>query len=321
MTEFPALRDALIAAAARRRRRRRRIVAAAPTFAITAAVVAVLLVPVAPERERTVTPPAPTATVKPYAQQTLEEAFAVFRRKQTAADRMPAARLPLGTPDATRTRLLEQGGPRRFFAAQVATREGQAVCLVAVRRGRMESATCGTATEAIDESTPLRIGVGRITGVFLPDSSTDLRFIYPNGVGSVSARNNLSLVMSPSEPLSGTSWTGGSGTRYIQDLGVAREFSAPPPETCPKRLGPLPADAVARARRAALIAIDRLYPQALRGTVSEAARATGTPCSAAITDRSIEVTLHLERKSANVAQGRLLLGMQDGYMRVFYLLR
>ncbi|WP_028062661.1 hypothetical protein [Solirubrobacter soli] len=322
MSEFPALRDALVSAGLRRRRRRR-VIATTPVFAVVAALVALFVVPRAPrERERTVTPPVPTPTVvKPYAEQTLEEAFAVFRRKQTRADRMPDVGGLPGQIDAKRTRLLKQGGPRLYFAAPVSTRDGESVCIVAIRRGRVESAGCTTAASAIDEATPLRFGFGDVTSVFLPDSSTDLRFITANSIGSVSERNNLSSVLLPQQPLSALAWTGGSGTRYIEDLGRPK-LSMPPPATCPERLDPLPADALAKARRRALIAIDSVYPRVMRGTVSAAARATDTPCPTAITERAIEVTLRLvARDGASVSEGRLLLGMQDGYMRVFYALR
>ncbi len=45
MTEFPALREALVAAAARRRRRRVLTGAAVPAFAVGAAVVALVALP------------------------------------------------------------------------------------------------------------------------------------------------------------------------------------------------------------------------------------------------------------------------------------
>jgi hypothetical protein len=55
-------------------------------------------------------------------------------------------------------------------------------------------------------------------------------------------------------------------------------------------------------------------------------RPPGTPCSAEISQRSLDVSLHLvprnpkQRKSASLSEGRLLVGMQGGAMRVFYLL-
>jgi hypothetical protein len=326
MTEFPALRDALVGAAARRRRRRRVAGAAAPTFAVAAvALVALVTASHEPrERERAVASPAP-AVGKAHVPRSVEAAFAVFRREATRADRLPAGVVFPGMGSPSATRFLKQGGPRRFFAASFATREGTTLCLLALRRGRIETKTCGTPTEAIGEPTPLRISAGDVTGVFLPDTSTDLRFILSNGVGSVSPSNNLSLVQLMA-PLAGLSWTGGSGMRYIEDFGGTRAPAAPPPDTCPKSLEPLPPDALTKARRAALIAVDRFYPSAMLATVVSANPATGTPCSSPITGRSIDVGLRLvprdpkQRKSDSLSQGRLLLGMQDGYMRVFYLL-
>lgn len=328
MTEFPALRDALVRAAVRRRRRRRAAAGTAvPLFAAGAAAVAALAFSPAPppDRERTVAPPGPTSTAtstpKPYAQQSLQEAFAVFRRKPARADRLPAGVGIAGVRQLDEVRFLKQGGPKRYFAVSYATKDGESVCILQVRHKRFDSATCAPAVEAIDEATPLYTGVAGDIGVFLPDSSRDLRFLLANGTGGVSSSNNLSLVK-VFTPLAGMSWTGGSGTRHIKDFGTKRGLGTPP-TTCPKRqLEPLPPDALARARRKALIAVDLFYAQAATATVATAARAETTPCSAAVTERSIEVTLRLvPRDGGAPAEGRLLLGMQDGYMRVLYLLR
>jgi hypothetical protein len=53
-------------------------------------------------------------------------------------------------------------------------------------------------------------------------------------------------------------------------------------------------------------------------------RASGTPCAAAVTHRTLEVDLRLNRqgarKSASLAQGRLLVGVVGGDLQVYYLM-
>ena len=101
--------------------------------------------------------------------------------------------------------------------------------------------------------------------MLLPDSSTDLRFIFTSGVGSVTAKNNFSISTNPQESAVGASWTGASGKRYILHTARRAEARAPArrlPETSSTRC---PSDALERANRAALIAVDRYYPKAPRG--------------------------------------------------------
>lgn len=318
MSEFPALRQALVAAAARRRRRRLLTGAAVPALAVGAVVVALVSLPhAAPEREVVARPPADA----------LEQAFTVFRRAQRPSDVLPAGKAVPGTIDSKRTRFLAQGGPRRFFAAPSTIQGVPSLCLVAVRRKVAVAAGCGPVSSVVKEDTPLSITVGDVTGVFLPDGSSDLRFIYDEAVGSVSAHSGLSMALSPGAQLAGTSWTGASGTRYIR---YSRPVSPPPrpADVCPKRLESLPGDAVARARRAALIAVDQRYPEATEATVTQANVVridpkTGDimdrPCTGSVGERSIEVSLRFVPRS--LPDGRLLLGMQDGFMRVYYRVR
>ncbi len=189
---------------------------------------------------------------------------------------------------------------------------------MAVRRKAASKADCGPVADAVAEATPPRITIENLSGVFLPDGSTDLRFIFKGGVGSVSPRNNLSLAMNPQGPAAGISWTGASGRRYIRYTGDAPAV-ATPRLRCPKRLEPLPADALAKAGRVALIDVDQLFPGATGAKVNAAARTTDTSCSSAITERSIGVSLQLFPRSLGVR--RVLLGMQDGFMRVFDLVQ
>ena len=155
--------------------------------------------------------------------------------------------------------------------------------------------------------------------MLLPDDSTDLRFIFKGGVGSVSPRNNLSLAMNPQGPAAGISWTGASGRRYIRYTGDAPAV-ATPRLRCPKRLEPLPADALAKAGRVALIDVDQLFPGGDGGQGQRCRANDGhVVLLSAITERSIGVSLQLFPRSLGVR--RVLLGMQDGFMRVFDLVQ
>ena len=223
----------------------------------------------------------------------------------------------LGRVDAARTRFLKQGGVFLYFAVPTSVTRVPTLCLVAVRRTVASASGCGPVADAVKEDKPPEITNGDVTGVFLPDGSSDLRFMLANGVGSVSPTNGLYAVLTPGsrspEP------PGRAPPARAISVRPAPSRSSPPADGVSKALEALPVDALAKARRAALIAVDRFYPQATRATVETAARATETPCSAAITDRSIEVSLRLAPGSPKT--GRLLAGMKDGYMRVFYLLR
>lgn len=310
MTEFPALRDALVGAATRRRRRRRWLSAAAPALAVAAAAMAVLALPREDERE----------LAAPAARDALEQAFAVFRRPATKSDRLPddlRSREPL---ERGRARFLGQIGPIRMFAVPA---NGQ-LCLIAYRHRRASTVSCLPDERATAETSLPVVRNRDWYAVLVPDTTRDVRFVGRDGSqGAGSIRDNALLALAP-DGIGGLSWTGASGTRYI------RRSTAPPqvtiPVACPRRLDPLPADAAARASRAALIAVDRLYPQAMRAEVTGATVAPGTPCSRAISQRSVEVELALvprdpgQRSSASLSQGRLLVGMRDGSMRVYYLL-
>ena len=118
MTEFPALRDALVRAALRRRRRRRAIGAAVPAVAACVGAIALLALPGTPEdRERVARPPAGV----------LERNYAAFRRPRTAADVLPGAA-------ASRSRLIARDGEVRLFA--VPSADGRTICLTSVPGGR-----------------------------------------------------------------------------------------------------------------------------------------------------------------------------------------
>ena len=172
----------------------------------------------------------------------------------------------------------------------------------------------------VKEDTPLSITVGDVTGVFLPDGSSDLRFIYDEAVGS---RERAQRPVDGVEPGSATG-------RYVLDRRFGDALHPLLPAPCPLRRAPptyarngsnrCPATRSARARRAALIAVDQRYPEATEATVTQANVVridpkTGDimdrPCTGSVGERSIEVSLRFVPRS--LPDGRLLLGMQDGF--------
>ena len=81
------------------------------------------------------------------------------------------------------------------------------------------------------------------------------------------------------------------------------------------------------AARAALIAVDRTYLGAASATVTRVGGPpNGTPCTAAVSQRTLQVDLELvpsdpnARKSASMTQGRLLVGMVRGHLEVYYVM-
>ncbi len=103
------------------------------------------------------------------------------------------------------------------------------------------------------------------------------------------------------------------GERRIIPDREARAYSAP--QGCPA-LGALPADAEASARRAALLAVDRIYP-VVEADVTAVTRGGGTCHPASTLTVSLHLTPYDNRKSDSLSQGRVLVGMVDGHMQVF----
>ena len=93
---------------------------------------------------------------------------------------------------------------------------------------------------------------------------------------------------------------------------AARRSRSRAADACPAQLEPLPTDALAARQPRGADRRRPALPEGARGRPSRArARPRDTcPCSAAVTERSIEVSLHLVPRSAG--EGRLLLGMEDG---------
>jgi hypothetical protein len=318
MTEIPALRDALVGAAARRVRRRRRQAATIFGWAAVATAVVLVLVRSDPrELER----PAPPPAAVPAAQ-----SFSAFRRPATAADALPAGALP--GLDADSRRVLDEHGTRVWLAAvthpKVEGFGGRRELCAVVRGTGGPGGFCITASGVTGLASPIRRSNAPDSVVFvLPDGARDPHATLSDGVVlSPAVHDNVALVV-PREPeVVGASWTTPAGIRAIARWRDLDAKGWTPPEGCPK-LGTLPAGAGKRAARAALLAVDRIYPSIQQAAVTRVSPVGPGLCTRDVTDRSLMVELNLtpfdvsQRSSASLTQGRLLAGMVDGRMTVW----
>jgi hypothetical protein len=131
--------------------------------------------------------------------------------------------------------------------------------------------------------------------------------------------NGVALVRYPRAVVA-TGWTDAAGTRHIVRIDRRRDGPSIP-EGCP-RLDPLPPDAEAQARRAALMASDYLYPDLVQADVTDVTRIGRGLCTPSVTERSLLVSLRIvpsapSPRNASLTQGRLLVGMVDGRMKVW----
>jgi len=312
MTEFPALRDALVRAGLRRRRRRRRLLVGVPAFAACASAVVVLALPgPAPDRERVADPP----------RGPLEAAFGAFRRERTPADELPAGMVPPGRADRAASRLVARDGDVRIYAVPTVLRGKASLCLMRIDG----SARCSAVADAVREGTPIGGMSAKYFEILLRDGTRDIRATLADGKRLAPAMQGGALLVRTTSRLAVLSWTGASGERHVLRTAFAPKTTTPP-TSCPAALDPLPRAENAQAERAALLIVDRLYPHAASAAVTGSARPLGTPCPDAVTERSMEVRLSLvphdraARRSARLSQGRVLVGNIDGRMTVFYLL-
>jgi hypothetical protein len=308
MSEIPALRDALVAAAARRARRRRRIAVHVVAWsAAAAATAAVLVLAVSAPRDREV-PATPPDEL---------QGFSAFRRPATAADALPAGLTGYRDVDS---RLVQDADGTRIWLF-TATRSGEpARVFCAVLRGKAgDGGECsGGEPGASVGRIPRRGGPDGVLFV-LPDGAADPQ-ILAGSVLEPEPRENVAYVVPP-EPAAGASYTDASGVRHLARWGDlhAKGWT---PEGCPA-LAPLPADAEAQAKRAALLAVGRVYPWIQEASVTGVSPAAPGLCTRAVTDRALEVDLRIlpfdasQRASASLTQGRLLVGMVDGRMTVW----
>jgi hypothetical protein len=313
MTEFPALRDALVGAATRRRRRRRLATASVPLLAACAAAVTFVSLP-GPGREREEATPKPRTA--------LEQLYGVFRRPQRPDDVMPAGPRNQNAMDPKQTRLVARDGSIRFYAGP--TRDGRELCTITAS-GAGYGGGCGPIS-ALRDDVAQGGWMGTVYALLFQDGVRDVRLLRQDGRREAPRVPENGLLARSPIGYTGVSWTSSSDRRYVNRI-KPPEHSPRPPSTCPASLDPLPPKAADRARDVALLAVDELYPGVRESTVTDVQREPGTPCGREITARTLEVSLHLVptdpklRKSASLSQGRLLVGMQNGALRVFYLLR
>ena len=324
MSELPALRDALVGAAARRVRRRRRRAAAVIGWTAVAAAAAALVVllsgPESRERERPAITPAP--------QDALERGFSVFSRPATAADALPAGALPGGLDVHSRL-ALDDGGSRVWLATMTNPKVegfGGRPEQCAVLRGKGGPASACGGSGGFGSGFALLIpGHERPDSVLfvLPDGARDPQVTLGSGIVlSPTIHDNVALLV-PREPaVVGASFTAPSGVREIARWHDLDAKAWTPPARCPA-LEPLPTGAEALARRAALLAADRIYPGIQEARVTTVTRLGPGLCTRGVSDRSLVVELHLtpfdasQRQSSSLTQGRLLVGMVHGRMTVW----
>ncbi|MBE2319693.1 hypothetical protein DVA67_027235 [Solirubrobacter sp. CPCC 204708] len=191
MTDLPQLQADLTDAATRHRRRRR---ARRVTMRVAVAAAVVAAVPLlvrdlgAADPERPATTPTPTVHGP---MDTVEEAFAVFRRPATAGDKVPG---------------LEAGEESRFLGGSAAhpvwlVKRGDELCL-AVRTTRNEPVPCGPESVfASGQALLARSSGGRLVAV-LPDAVTTVTAMSPGVRPSTLPADALLMLM-----------TGGDGVR------------------------------------------------------------------------------------------------------------
>ena len=103
----------------------------------------------------------------------------------------------------------------------------------------------------------------------MPDGIRDVR-----ALGEADVRRAGRAASWSAPRVGGLSWTDAKGTRYVLRVSPAPRATRLP--GCPAALDPLPDDALDRGMRAALIAVDRLYPEATSARVAGAGEGAGT---------------------------------------------
>jgi hypothetical protein len=155
----------------------------------------------------------------------------------------------------------------------------------------------------------------------LPAGARDVRVTRSSGLIMVMEPRDGIAEVRLARPVAAASWTDAAGVRHVQRM-LAAEPHRPRDPGCP-RFDALPADADAQARRAALLVVDSVYPQAAEASVTSVAPAGPGLCTRAVTDRTLVVSLHLvlrgaaANRSASLTQGRLLVGVLHGHMTVW----
>lgn len=296
MSEFPALRDALVKAATRRRRRRRAVVAV-PAFAAVAAAILVTLVPRgSQEREL-------EAARAPFA-----HAFSVFARPQTEADRTSDPRLAEllrgGDYDPALTRLVNEG----VYA--LGRRDG-GVCL-ALPDGERINVSCAPWQRAAGLDV-VSAGTGERRAWLVPDGAHDIRFVLVRGERTAAAAQDNVIVAAPPDELRALSWTDARGVRHIERSRRLR-FATTRRCTGSFPFDPLPPDAERLAARAALVDALQFDATATWATVLDTATAPRTRCGDEIDRRLVRVRLQFD-----ASRRQVLVGWVKGRTQTFVL--
>jgi hypothetical protein len=318
MSEIPALRDALVDAAARRARRRRRLALRAVAWTAAAAAAAALLaLAVSGPRDREVPAvPPPQDVVRGYS---------AFDRPAAAADTPPAGALSADYTRVESRLVLDEDGTRVWLAVgerpKVEGFGGRSELCAVVRGAAGAGGVCGgPVSEGFASQLLRRDGPDPVLFV-LPDGARDPQVLTRDGIVSPAVHDNVALAV-PGEPAIGASFTDASGVRRIARYRELHARGWTPPAGCP-RLDPLPASAGNLAERAALLAVDRLYPWIQEARVTRVSPVQPGLCPREVTDRSLLVELRIlpfdasQRASDSLTQGRVLVGMEGGEMTVW----
>jgi hypothetical protein len=205
-------------------------------------------------------------------------------------------------------------GNARYYAVPTVVRDAPWLCLVAVLPPHAGGASaCGHLAKMLrGEIAPGTVADGQFA-FLVPDGTRDVRVTLADGRRVAPPVRANAAIGTATSQIAITSWTGALGARHI----VADEFSATRlPSGCP-RLDPLPADASRAAGRAARLAVDQIYNGVIEADVTAVTRGGGT-CDPG---RTLTVALHLtprtNRSSASLSQGRLLVGVVDGHLKVY----
>jgi hypothetical protein len=339
VTEFPELQHALVDAAGRyhapRRRALRLVRAAVPVAAATAAI-AVGVVLVAgddPGGEQAVPP---VATVEPT--DALSRTFELYRRPATADDKLPLTgerleqfRRPDPTAsarlDTERVRLLSADGDRRLYVIAATIQERPGACLVVFSGELQENGACSPIGPRGDMSLlylPLYdpSAPAGVIAAIAADGVEEMELRFSDG-SSERRRFDGNVVYARLDRWpSGLAWTDPGGRTHTATL-TPEEAPWNASRSCPT-LDPLPEDAEARAREAALAEAPRLYRGMTEATVEDVrpAAANAAGCGPNTADRALEVWLRLAPagRSASLSQGRVLVGAVGGRMMVWHVL-
>ena len=332
MSAIPELEQALVDAGRRHYRRgalargRRRLARplrlAAPALALAAVAVVVVIIArvAAPPREERPAIGPPTRSPERLARD-----FAIFRRARRASDALPA-RVPYPPyADTRNSRLVgAAGGQRAFVFPSDDPDRGAELCTFTTVSGTGGNGMCAPLVAGVGDSRLLASRSRRVSDgaplllAIFRDGITEARITLRDGtILDRPIRENAIFLALPSQAVS-VSWTDASGVSHAQ------AFAGRP--HCP-RFEPLPPDALAEAKRAALAAAPHLYPATTNPRVTRAKRLARGDRGSDLYDKCgertgrrgvlVELQVTPRIRSASLSQGALLLGRIRGRMTVW----